>query len=560
MTQQREKNASELDVQEIREASESVTLSDAAAKCLDDAVCLGSSRMAVNQYPPKDSERMAESMARISAVELESPADDAGFYPGCALVSVDGQPIRDIIDWRWLSGEECITVGYIDGEGDEGEVELWREPGQDWGFEFDGLVFDGVRQCRNACTFCFMYQLPRGMRPSLYLRDDDFRLSFLVGTFVTLTNMTPEDEQRIIEQRISPLRVSLQVSNANMRRKLLGKHAAHGLASLDRLLDAGIQFHAQIVLVPGENDGDILRESLEWSYARPGILNVGIVPLGYTRHQQRFTRSFNAAEDSQALLDLIQPFQQRAREERGQAWVFAADEFYRNAYRDNLLANIPPTEHYGDFELFEDGIGIIRSTIDDWQRAHNNGGIDRLVKAARNRGVQVRMIAGYAQREFLDALVTQENIADCFAPLYVKNDFFGGNVDVTGLLVGADIVSAIENCALQTDSTMKLGNMTQQLDSTTGLPEDSLQNGHSNSKRENSTQQPNDPQSTVNVQLSQPCRLFVVPRVIFNDDGLTLDDMTLDDLCAASGVHIRMVSCSPLQYFDELTGILNAAE
>ena len=144
-------------------------------------------------------------------------------------------------------------------------------------------MFDGVKQCRNACTFCFMRMLPRGLRPSLYLRDDDFRLSFLVGTFVTLTNMTPEDEARIIEQRISPLRVSLQVIDPVRRRRMLGKHAQHGVEVLERLLDAGILFHAQSVLVPDENDGDALRETLEWAYGPPGILGVGIVPLGYTR-------------------------------------------------------------------------------------------------------------------------------------------------------------------------------------------------------------------------------------------------------------------------------------
>lgn len=158
-------------------------------------------------------------------MEPESPADDAGFAPGCYLTTVDGAPLRDIIDWRWLTADDDITVGYIDLDGEAGVVELEREPGERWGFEFDGVLFDSVKLCRNACVFCFMRQLPDGVRPSLVLRDDDFRLSFLAGTFVTLTNLKPEDEARIIEQHISPLRVSLHASEPELRRRMIGKHA-----------------------------------------------------------------------------------------------------------------------------------------------------------------------------------------------------------------------------------------------------------------------------------------------------------------------------------------------
>ena len=175
-------------------------------------------------------------------MEPESPADDAGFTPGCYLTTVDGEPLRDIIDWRWLAADDVITVGYIDLDGEAGEVELEREPGERWGFEFDGVLFDSVKLCRNACVFCFMRQLPDGVRPSLVLRDDDFRLSFLSGTFVTLTNLKPEDEARIIEQHISPLRVSLHASEPELRRRKRENAAQYPLvtaclAAADRLLD-----------------------------------------------------------------------------------------------------------------------------------------------------------------------------------------------------------------------------------------------------------------------------------------------------------------------------------
>ena len=465
-------------------------------------------------YPTSDAGREACGLrpkgARIVAVEPDSPAWDAGFEPGCYVVTVDGQPLRDVIDWRWLSGEEAITVGYVDLDGESGEVELWREAGEDWGFEFEGLVFDGVKQCRNACTFCFMRMLPRGMRPSLYLRDDDFRLSFLVGTFVTLTNMEPEDERRIVEQRISPLRVSLQVVNPEVRRRMLGRHAAHGIEVLERLLAAGIEFHAQIVLVPDENDGDVLRETLAWAYERPGILGVGIVPLGYTRFQDAFDHSFNDRDASLGLLDVIRPFQDRALAERGSAWVFAADEFYRNAYGAHLLESLPAASHYGDFSMFEDGIGIVRSTVDDWNQAKGEGVLGRCAAALRAAGLRAVMVAGCAQREFLESLVKDSCIADVFEPLYVENAFFGGNVDVTGLLVGADIAAAV-----------------------------------SAESRRWSGSGPSVP-------------LFLVPSVVFNDDGLTLDDMTLEDMEKAAGQPLHVVSCSPLHYFGEIAQLTDA--
>lgn len=456
----------------------------------------------MSQYPVKDASsprglpKGCVGGGLIASVAIGSPAWDVGFEPGCCIVSADGFILRDVIDWRWIADGESVTVGYVDLAGDAGEVELWRDPGQDWGIEFDNLVFDGVRQCRNACTFCFMRMLPEGMRPSLYVRDDDYRLSFLVGTFVTLTNVTAADERRIIEQRISPLRVSLQVANPHVRRAMIGKHAAHGLEVLERLLAAGIEFHAQVVLVPDCNDGDVLRDTLAWAYARPGILSVGVVPLGYTRFQNTFEKSFNDREASRAVLSSLAVFQARAQAERGCAWAYAADEFYRNAYGPSLLRELPPASFYGDFSMFEDGVGIIRSTVDDWREAHGAGSIARCAEALRATGTVVYMVVGLAQRDFLDPLVAESCIGDVFVPLYVDNSFFGGNVDVTGLLVGKDISAAARRVSDRA--------------------------------------------------------IVAVPRVVLNDEGVTLDDMTLADMEKAAGRSLRMVSCSPIWYFDEI--------
>lgn len=436
--------------------------------------------------------------ALIESVLPESPADDAGFQPGCYLTHVDGYPLRDIIDWRWLTADDVITVDYIDLDGDSGQVELERYEGEDWGFEFEGVIFDAIKLCRNACTFCFMRQLPDHMRGSLTLRDDDFRLSFLSGTFVTLTNIKPEDEDRIIQQRLSPLRVSLHVSNPDVRRRMIGKHADHGLKVLDRLLDAGIQAHTQIVLVPGQNDGEVLRETLAWAYERPGIVNVGIVPLGFTKHQTCFHESFNGPESSWGVIRSIRPFQERALAERGTPWVFAADEFYTNAFGDRLLENLPPTSHYGDFSMFEDGIGIIRSYVDDWCEAQESGVAEKCASVLRSQGLTVRYVVGEAMQPFLDQLVASSPVAGVFQALTVKNDYFGGNVDVTGLLCGCDVAAAV-------------------------------------SKADGD--------------------LFVLPRVMFNDNMVTLDDMSVQDMENAAGKTMTVVSCNATDFLEEIAGL-----
>ncbi len=496
--------------------------------------------------------------ARIVAVEPESPADDAGFTPGCYLTTVDGEPLRDIIDWRWLAADDVICVGYIDLDGEAGEVELEREPGERWGFEFDGVLFDSVKLCRNACVFCFMRQLPDGVRPSLVLRDDDFRLSFLSGTFVTLTNLKPEDEARIIEQHISPLRVSLHASEPELRRRMIGKHAAHGLAALDRLLAAGIEAHAQIVLMPGVNDGEALRETLEWAWERPGINGVGIVPLGFTKHQTALRESFTTPEAARGVIDVIAPFQQRARAERGTPWVFAADEFYVNAFGAATPAHIPPASDYGDYDMFEDGIGIVRSYVDEFEEVCENGLAARAAEALAARNLTARYIVGEAMQPFLDAMIANSPLAGRLVPLTVRNDYFGGNVNVTGLLTASDIAPAIRKESGRNQAS-------SEEEGSASSREQGSDGGRSNraSSAANGNVQWTFPQSEDCLsELECPAalpgqaegnrQLFLLPSVIFNDNGVTLDDMTVQDIENAAGASVSVVSCNPCDYLPEI--------
>ncbi len=432
--------------------------------------------------------------ARILAVEEGSPADDAGFTPGCIITAVDGNPLRDILDWQWYTDGDAVTLSYIDNDGDAGEVELERDEGESWGITFDGAVFDGIRTCKNACVFCFMRQLPQEARSTLVLRDDDWRLSFLQGNFVTLTNLSDEDAGTIIERQISPLRVSLHAATPEVRAKMIGKNAPRGIEMMERLLAGGIELHAQIVLVPGMNDGTELARTLAWAYLREGIKNVGIVPLGFTKHQTRFEKSFNDPDDARAVLESVEPFQRHALAERGYPWVYLADEFYCNAYPEDVLAHIPPTEHYGDFSMFEDGIGIIRTQMDEWAACEDAQ--RSLAAALDEEGVRVYYVLGEAQRGVTDALLDASPLAGRLIPLFVENEHFGGNVDVTGLLCGGDVARAIRGVS--------------------------------------------------------PRDFVVLPRVMFNADGLTLDDMTVDDIRDTAGMPACVVSCSAAEYLKEI--------
>ena len=494
--------------------------------------------------------------ARIVAVEPESPADDAGFTPGCYLTTVDGEPLRDIIDWRWLAADDVICVGYIDLDGEAGEVELERESGERWGFEFDGVLFDSVKLCRNACVFCFMRQLPDGVRPSLVLRDDDFRLSFLSGTFVTLTNLKPEDEARIIEQHISPLRVSLHASEPELRRRMIGKHAAHGLEALDRLLAAGIEAHAQIVLMPGVNDGDALRETLEWAWERPGINGVGIVPLGFTKHQTALHESFTTPKAARGVIDVIAPFQERARAERGTPWVFAADEFYVNAFGAATPAHIPPASDYGDYDMFEDGIGIVRSYVDEFEEVCENGLAARAAEVLAARNLTARYIVGEAMQPFLDAMIANSPLAGRLVPLTVRNDYFGGNVNVTGLLTAQDIAPAIKAASEEEKNSTMVEQGADARCSDRASSADDIEGATRrgvNSPDAFDTSEDCLSESEYRASASGGTRqLFLLPGVIFNDNGVTLDDMTVQDIENAAGAPVSVVSCNPCDYLPEI--------
>ena len=384
--------------------------------------------------------------AWVAHVEEGSPAWEAGIEEGMRVVSANGVPLRDIIDWRWETDGDTVELEVlIDGDDEPYAAILERESGQDWGIEFTDVLFDGVRTCVNACLFCFMAMLPKEARSSLTLRDDDYRLSFLQGNFVTLTNVSDEEVERIIRCRLEPMNVSLHAVSPEVRRSLIGRNAQRGMDVLERLLDAGIEVHGQIVLCAGINDGEELRRTLDWVEAHDSFTSLALVPMGYTRYSKRFSSSFS--EDQQASRDvvhLLEPYQERARRTRGITRFQLSDEFYLDADLP-----IPAAETYDGYPQFYDGIGMLRSFLDETDELVEKRTEDLASTAAqlRARGEQVLLVCGQAAEGVMGTFskawtrVAQgETIARPFA---IENRYYGGDVNVTGLIVSQDLLEQL---------------------------------------------------------------------------------------------------------------------
>lgn len=370
----------------------------------------------------------------VAATAAGGPAARVGILPGERILEVDGHPLRDVIDWRWLTAGEGFDALVADAEGATRSVRVEPRWDEALGAEFAGALFDGVRECDNACEFCFVAQLPPGLRPSLYVRDDDFRLSFLSGNFVTLTNLGDDDVDRILEQRLSPLYVSLHAVDPEVRRTLLcatGEDRA--LEHVDRLLGGRIDLHVQIVLVPGLNDGEALERSLVWLAAREGVVSVGVVPVGFTRHQRRYTASYGHAADAAAVLHALERWRARMRTARGVPWVYGSDELYLAAAH-----GIPPAEDYAGFPQYENGIGMVRAFVDAWEGAAAGS------HAAPEPLAEFTLVTGELFGPVLRGLApSAERAGVRCRVLPVPNRFLGGNVSVAGLLAARDVADAV---------------------------------------------------------------------------------------------------------------------
>ncbi len=371
-------------------------------------------------------------MVRVSKVHPDSIAAELGIVPGTELLTLNGRDLDDFLDWEFLSAEESFELEVKLPDGEHVVFEIEREGGEPMGLELEP---PNVRRCANRCEFCFIEGLPKGLRKPLYIRDDDYRLSFAYGNFATLSNLKERDIARILEYRLSPLYVSVHATPWEARKVLLNNpRVPNILEQLTRLTEGGIQFHGQMVIVPGLNDGEVLEESLRDLYAfGDACLSVALVPVGLTQFSHIYTGKSMDRENATRILETAERWAAKAQAERGEPWVYGSDELYLLAGRP-----LPSAEHYGDFAQIENGVGAVTALRD-----RVRGGVARL---PRLDGKTIGIVTGKAMAPaIMPPLLEQLHAATGarFELIETENSLFGPTVTTAGLLVGADIRRAL---------------------------------------------------------------------------------------------------------------------
>jgi putative radical SAM enzyme (TIGR03279 family) len=432
----------------------------------------------------------------VDAVEPGSPAAQAGILPGDLLRSINGKPILDILDYHYHSTESHLRM-HIERNGTPRIIRIRVPEGKSIGLTFQHELGDKIHTCNNKCVFCFIHQMPKKMRKTLYLMDDDFRLSFMHGNYITLTNVSEAEFARIVEQRLSPLYVSVHATDPILRGRLLGKkEPAPILPRLRFLHENRIDVHAQIVLCPGLNDGAALHQTLEdlaaehpvASGRRSGVLSVAIVPVGLTQFRQRLPKLVSVDRDyaRQMIASMrrrMRDFQRRL----GTRFAWLSDEWY-------FLAGlpVPGTPHYEQFPQLEDGIGTMRLFLDNARRIYR-----RLPQRAP-QSVSATLVTAEMPAGILTELVTWLNSIEGVDVnvCVVKNEFFGGGINVAGLLTGTDILQQLSNFPVR--------------------------------------------------------GTIYLPRICTREDYLLLDDYTVEDLRRESRQNIQVVGTSPRELVEAM--------
>ena len=374
----------------------------------------------------------------ISFVAPGSIAQEMGIEPGDRLLEVNGKSPEDVFDYRYLMNEEEILVLIRKVNGEEWELEIEKEYEDDLGIEFENGLMDDYRSCRNKCIFCFIDQLPKGMRSTLYFKDDDSRLSFLQGNYLTLTNMSEHDIDRIIQYKLSPINISFQTMNPELRCKMLhNRFAGEIFDKVKRLKDAGIIINGQIVLCRGVNDGAELERSIrELTAYMPQLESVSVVPVGLTRYRdglyplEPFTK-----EDACEVLDLIHGWQEKLYKEWGNHFIHAGDEWYILAERP-----IPEEKTYDGYLQLENGVGMVRLLDEEVaQTLAGMTGDDRKI----HRTIATGELAAPFLRKHVESVRKKYPNVD-IQVLAIKNEFFGGKITVAGLITGTDLISQLK--------------------------------------------------------------------------------------------------------------------
>jgi putative radical SAM enzyme (TIGR03279 family) len=372
-------------------------------------------------------------MVKVQSVYPDSIAAEIGLKPGSEVLSVNGRELEDFLDWEFLTAEDELTIHVRQPNGEDVVFEIERPEGLPMGVSLEA---PRIRRCANRCDFCFVDGLPPGLRETLYIRDDDYRLSFKYGNFATLTNLKQRDVQRIIDYRLSPLYVSVHATDVQVRRYLLRNPLAPDvLEQLRMFASHGISFHTQIVLSPGVNDGAVLDRTLADLYAMgPSVLNTSVVPVGLTEFSKHQLVREPTRDECGAALDQVERQARTALKQRGVAWAYGADELYLRAGRE-----LPPPEVYGDFEQVENGVGSVR---------YLQGRIAREATGCEGwAGKRIGVFTGFSMGLLMPQVLAplQAATGATFELVPLSNSLFGPSVTCAGLLPGAAFQAALSD-------------------------------------------------------------------------------------------------------------------
>ncbi len=407
-------------------------------------------------------------MAEIAYIRPDSPAEKAGLKSGDKIISINNEKLRDYIDYLFLSLNEELDIKYLDLNDDKIKSVKIKLINEDAGIRFSDIVFDGLKKCKNKCIFCFVDQQPSGSRETLIKKDDDYRFSFLQGSFITLTNLNDYEFERIKQEKLSPLYISVHATEPELRKKLMcNPRAGKIIKDLKELAEAGIHFHLQLVLIPGINDGIHLEKSLkDLIKLGEAVESIGIVPVGLTGHRDNLPDLDSYNKDSALeVIEITNKWQNKLLNKKDYNHIYLSDEFY-------LLANkkIPDRDHYNEFSQLENGIGMTRLELDRYNEVKDNY-VGKEITINKNLTIVTSELGWMALENFwkdISSLSEKINIK------IIENKYLGGGVTVTGLLAAEDIIYGLS---------------------------DEKNNG-----------------------------ILILPDIIFNDDGLTLDDYNIYDL------------------------------
>lgn len=376
------------------------------------------------------------SLTKIASVDPHSPARKAGVRPGEKLTHINGHPIVDVLDYKFYAYDPRLELTLTDPEGNSRTLRLRKEEGEDLGLNFETYLMDKARSCANKCIFCFVDQMPPGMRDTLYFKDDDARLSFLMGNYMTLTNLSRREIQRIMDLRISPINISVHATDPELRSAMLkNPRAGECLEVMKQFAQAGIEMNCQIVACPGVNDGPALERTLaDLSGLYPAVTSVAVVPVGVTKFREGLCRiEPYTREQAAALLDQVEQFAAAFLEKQGTSLAWCSDEFYLIAGRP-----LPEKAYYEDMDQLENGVGMLRLLLHQAELALEDEGQTEVAPFSVATGLSA---APFVQ-EIVDKI--REKCGNIKGMVYpIVNRFFGETITVSGLITGTDLIEQL---------------------------------------------------------------------------------------------------------------------